>query len=123
MNTPTPQLTGAPPTVGEIFDERAPLIGAPAFFGPPVISVLGPWLLLVLLLIGPFALILTAMLALAVVAVLLAVLAMAIASPYLLIRHLHARGIRTAPPASPHLIPERRVSSGRLGSLQTKGMS
>src|SRR5204863_9865100 len=36
------------PTAGERFDETAPLIGAPAIYGPPVIFLLGPWLLLVL---------------------------------------------------------------------------
>jgi hypothetical protein len=111
------------PTFGEIFDERAPILGAPAFFGPPVISVLGPWLLLVLLLVGPFALILTFVLALAVAAVLLVVLATVIASPYLLVRHLYAHDHLTAPRPSARLIRRNRASSDRLGSLQPKGMS
>ena len=92
MNTTTTQLTHASAgrrTWGELFDERAPLIGAPAFFGPPIIFVLGPWLLLVLLLIGPVALILTLVLVLAVTAALLVAFAAVIASPFLLVRHLH----------------------------------
>ena len=60
------------PTWGAAFDRTAPLIGAPAFFGPPIIFVLGPWLLLVLLLIGPFALIFTLVLVTAAAAGLLA---------------------------------------------------
>ncbi len=144
MNTTTPQLTLAPPqsatphpiaavagstspdrpTWGELFDERAPIIGAPAFFGPPVIFVLGPWLLVVLLLIGPLALILTLVLAVALAAALLAVFVAVIASPYLLIRHLHAHGtVRVKPRASVHLFSRHRVSSGRLGSPQPKGVS
>ena len=76
-------------------DVRAtvPILDAPAFYGPPITFVLGPWLLLVLLLIGPFALLLTVLLALAVAAGVLAVCVAVIASPYLLIRHLHAHGI------------------------------
>ena len=61
------------PTRGAPLHTAAPLIDAPAFFGPPIIYVLGPWLLLVLLLIGPFAAIFTVVLATAVVAGLLAV--------------------------------------------------
>jgi hypothetical protein len=107
-----------------MLDESAAIIGAPAFFGPPVIFVLGPWLLLVLVLIGPFALILTLVLALALAAALLALFAAVIASPYLLIRHLSARGtFRAKRRASVHPSPRRRRSSGRLGSLQMKGMS
>ena len=144
MNSTTPQLTPAPPqsatphplaaaagsaspdlpTWGEVFAQTAPIIGAPAFFGPPVIFVLGPWLLLVLLLIGPFALILTLLLVMALAGALLAVFVAVIASPYLLIRHLHAHGtVRAKPRAPVHLFPKHRVSSGRLGSPQPKGMS
>jgi hypothetical protein len=144
MNTTTPQLTPAPrqsatphpiaavagstspdrPTWGKVFDEGAPIIGAPAFFGPPVIFVLGPWLLLVLLVIGPLALILTLVLALALAGALLAVFVAVIASPYLLIRHLHAHGTVCVKPRTPvHLFPKHRVSSSRLGSPQPKGVS
>jgi hypothetical protein len=145
MNTTAPQPTHAPPqsatlrpivlrrrspvssdrpTWGEVFDERAPIIGAPAFYGPPIIFVLGPWLLLVLLLIGPFALVVTLLLALAVAAGLLAAFVAVIASAYLLIRHLHAHGMfHSKPRALLHLFRKHRVSSGRLGSLQPKGVS
>jgi hypothetical protein len=82
-------------TWGDLFHTAAPLIDAPAFYGPPVIFVLGPWLLLVLLLTGPLAAMVTVVLAMAVVAGLLAVLVAVIASPYLLIRHLHAHGRST----------------------------
>jgi hypothetical protein len=100
------------------------LIDAPAFYGPPVIFVLGPWLLLVLVLIGPFAAMVTVVLALAVAAGLLAALVAVIASPYLLIRHLRAHGVVHAKPRPPlHLLRNHRVSFGRLGSPQPKGVS
>jgi hypothetical protein len=142
---PTPQLTHAPPqsatprpiaarlrgsassdrpTWGEMFDEREALILAPAFYGPPIIFVLGPWLLLVLLAIGPFALILTVLLALALAAGMVAALISVIASPYLLIRRLRARGMAHANPRSRlHLFRNQRVSARWFGSLQPKGMS
>jgi hypothetical protein len=88
MNTRT---SHDPPTWGDLIQERTPLVSAPAFFGPPIIFLLGPWLLLVLLLIGPVALILTGLLVLAVAVGVLAALAAAIASPYLVIRHLNKR--------------------------------
>ena len=42
-------------TFGEMFGELIPLIGAVAGYGPPVIFLAGPWLLLGLMLSGPFA--------------------------------------------------------------------
>jgi hypothetical protein len=107
-----------------LLNATAPVVDAPAFYGPPVIFVVGPWLLLVLLLIGPFALILTVVLALVVVAGLLTAFLTVIASPYLLIRHLHSHGVVHAKRRRPlHLFHRHRASSGRLGSLQPKGVS
>jgi hypothetical protein len=112
------------PTWGELFDETAALSRAPAFFGPPVIYLLGPWLLLVLLLSGPFALALTLVVVLAVAASLLAMFVAVIASPYLLIRHLRGHGVAHARPRfASHLFRRHRVSPGRLGSPQPKGVS
>jgi hypothetical protein len=122
---PRPGSTSPPrPTWAELLDERMAMIGAPAFFGPPIIFVLGPWLLLVFLLIGPLALLLTGLLVMAAAAGLLAVLAAVIASPYLLFRHLHAHGrLRVEPRALLHLVRTHRGRSRRPGSLQPKGMS
>ena len=109
------------PSLGEAFDERAPLLGAPAFFGPPM---LGPWLLVVLALIGPLVLIFTLVLALVAAVGLLVAFAGVIASPYLLIRHLRARdmtGVRTRVPR--HLFRKHRVGARRLVSPHMKGMS
>jgi hypothetical protein len=71
-----------------VFAEVAPAIGAPTLYGPPVVFLLGPWLLLVLLLIPPAAFLLTIGLAAVVLAGLAALL---VAFPYLLVRHLRAR--------------------------------
>lgn len=112
------------PTWSKVFAQTAPMIDAPAFYGPPIIFVLGPWLLLVLLLIGPFALIVTVLLVLATVASLLAICVAVIACPYLLIRHRHAHGtVHEKPGAYQHLFRKHRVDSGRLVSQQPKGVS
>ena len=88
--TPGPRH-GDRPTWVERIAETAPIIDAPAYFGPPVSFVLGPWLLLLLLLIGPAALLITLVLAFVLAAGALAALVALLASPYLLVRHLRAR--------------------------------
>jgi hypothetical protein len=82
-----------PPPRSEGIDGFAPLIFAPAFYGPAAIFVLGPWMLLVLLLIGPAALLITFVLVVVVAAGLLVALGALLASPYLLVRHLRARHV------------------------------
>jgi hypothetical protein len=79
------------PTLAERLGETVPLISAPAFFGPPVIFLLGPWLLLVLLLIPPAAVLITLALVVLLGAGLLVAVGALLASPYLLVRHLRAR--------------------------------
>lgn len=150
MNTNAPHLTHEPPeaatthpiaprgrgspsparpTWRELLDETAPMIGTPALFGPPIIFLLGPWLLLVLLLIPPAALLITLVLVALVTAGLLAALAALIASPYLLVRHLRTRHAsrprrstlqrrRSAPAVSdpaPHPRSRRLVGGTRAG--------
>jgi hypothetical protein len=82
------------PTLGETLEESIPLIGVVAVVAPPVIFLAGPWLLLGLMLSGPFALVvalLTAAIALvAVVAALIAILA----APFLLVRYVRERRAR-----------------------------
>ena len=113
-----------PPTWTETIEETAADIGAPALYGPPVSFLLGPWLLLVLLLIPPFALVFTIGLVLAAGAGLLAAFAALLASPYLLVRHVRAhRAPEAKPQASPRPLRRRRFSSVRVGSPQMKGVS
>jgi hypothetical protein len=88
------------PTSREMLAEIVPLIGAVAGFGPPVIFLAGPWLLLGLMLSGSFAFLLTLVAAMLVAAtVLVGLPAAIIAAPYLLIRRLRraraARAIST----------------------------
>ena len=107
----------------EVFDERAPLIGAPAFFGPLVVYLLGPWLLVLPVLVGPFALILTVLLVLAVAAGLLVVFVAVIASPYLVVRHLHAHDMVRVTPHEAAAGVGHRVALSVVGTdrLQERG--
>jgi hypothetical protein len=84
-------------TLAECLGATVPLISAPAYFGPPVIFLLGPWLILVLLLIPPAAVLITLVLVALLGVGLLAAIGALIASPYLLVRHLRARHRLTRP--------------------------
>ena len=100
-NEDTLDAAGSPDslTLAELLGATVPLISAPAYFGPPVIFLLGPWLILVLLLIPPAAVLITLVLVALLGVGLLAAIGALIASPYLLVRHLRARHrlTRTAP--------------------------
>ena len=98
------------PTRSEAFDEAAPVISAQPLYGPPVIFVLGPWLLLVLLLIPPAAFLLTIGLVVILIAAPAAVL---VAFPYLVVRRLRARKeAHRRRPASVPARARRRVPAG-----------
>jgi hypothetical protein len=91
--------------------EISPLIGAIPVEGPPAILLALPWLLLVLLLAGPFALLATIVVALLVVALIVAAVAALVASPFLLVRHLRAVRANAEPaPAKEPAVAGRRPS-------------
>lgn len=108
------------PTWGERLGETVPLVSAPAFFGPPVIFLLGPWLLLVLLLIPPAAFLITLMVVALLGAGLLAALGALIASPYLLVRYLRARHRLARPATTVGEEPFKQSLRPRLSQLTTR---
>ncbi|WP_028067633.1 hypothetical protein [Solirubrobacter soli] len=75
-------------TLREIVDETEPLSGAVPVYGPPVALVAVPWLLLALMLTGPFALLVTLAVALVVAALLVAAVGALLAAPFVLVRRL-----------------------------------
>jgi hypothetical protein len=79
------------PTVRELLQRVVPGIFFVPLAGPPVILLLGPWLILVLLLIPPAAFLITLVLVAVVAAGLVVALGALVASPYLLVRHLRGR--------------------------------
>jgi hypothetical protein len=107
------------PSPTEEFDDLGAVVGAPAFYGPPVAFLLGPWLLLGLLLAPPAAVLITLLLVAAVAAALLALLVAAVVSPYLLVRHVYSRYSahrrahrREVAPVRPAVHPAPAVSEG-----------
>jgi hypothetical protein len=84
-------------TFREMLAEIIPLVGAIAGEGPPVIFLAGPWLLLALMLSGPFAFLVTLVVVMVVAATAVVALAAAVlAAPYLLIRCLRTDRERPA---------------------------
>lgn len=99
------------PTFTEVAADILPVIGVIFVAGPPVIFIAGPWLLLALMLSGPFA-VLVAFAALWIVAtVLLTSLAAVSATTYLLVRGL-VRRHRTSRAAS--------IAGARIRSLESR---
>jgi hypothetical protein len=119
-----PTFDFEPQTAGAVLDEVLPLIGVVAMAGPPVVFVVVPWVLFALMLVGPFLLLVTFVLA----GVILFALAVAILSPpYLLVRYLRTRWTRQPNPRplarrlrGPHPTGFRRLSL-RRGAGITNG--
>jgi hypothetical protein len=82
--------TSAIPDVAAMILEVVSLIGFVAVAGPPVLFIAAPWILLALLLAGPFAVLLALVLALAAAAVLVGCIAAMLATPYLMFRRRRA---------------------------------
>jgi hypothetical protein len=98
----------APPTVGELLEETLPVIDTVYVAGPPVLLVWAGTVLLALMLAGPFALVVTFVVALAAAAALVTLAGAILATPYLLIRHFRRR------------LAERRHFSEGWASIATK---
>jgi hypothetical protein len=108
MDTTELLSPSAAPTFGEMLAETIPLVGAIAGYGPPVVFVAGPWLLLALLLSAPFAVLLTLIAAMLLAAAAVVAVTAAIgAVPYVLIRGLRRYRARRALGSGhvPQLIP------------------
>jgi hypothetical protein len=87
----------------EMLAEVDPLIGAIAGYGPPVIALGAPWLLLGLMLAGPFAFLVTLVVVMVAAATLIVALAAAIVvAPYLVVRRAR-QALSSA--RAPRLVP------------------
>jgi hypothetical protein len=86
-----PRATSASPAVAQMLSETLPIVGFIPVAGPPALLLLGAWVLFALMLVGPFALLVTLALVILVAAVLVGLIGAILASPYLLVRHLHKR--------------------------------
>ena len=86
----TPTASG-PPTLGDMAAEILPLVGAIYQAGPPVLLAGAGTVLFALMLAGPFALLVTLVVAVAAVAALVTLAGAILATPFLLIRHFARR--------------------------------
>ena len=102
--TPNPS-----PTAADMLGETASLICTLAWYGPPVVFVAAPWLLLGLVLIGPFAVVVTLVVALLAAAALLAGIAAILATPFLLFRRVRAAHVSIARPVASVQVEPRQV--------------
>src|SRR5918995_1611689 len=102
-------MTSTTPQTRDMLAEITALIDFVPFYGPPAVFLLGPWLLLVLVLAGPFAVLLT------LVATALAAIVAILAAPYLLVRRLHrtraGRASTPSPAAHPVAIGSPQVAA------------
>jgi hypothetical protein len=106
--------TTSRPTAAQEFEEIAPLIGSPRVAGPSVLFLVGPWLLLVSLLIPPVAVLLTLLVALALALGAAGLVVAVLASPYLVVRALHRRSAeRRASSERPAPVAGRVAQTGR----------
>jgi hypothetical protein len=96
METNPPQRP-SPPALAAMVRETVPLIVCIAGFGPPVLLMAAPWVLLALLVAGPFALVVLIVVALAAAAVVVAGVAALLATPYLLLRRRRSVERATGP--------------------------
>jgi len=100
------------PTAPDEFEEIAPVIAAPRVAGPGFLFLVGPWLVLVLLLIPPAAVLLTVLVVLALPFVAAGLVVAAVASPVLLVRAVRRR------------VAERRESiAPTRGATQRSGVA
>jgi hypothetical protein len=86
----TPTASG-PPTLREEVTELAPLLGTVFVSGPPVLVAWTGTVLFALMLAGPFALLMTFVVAFAAAAAVVTLAGAILATPYLLVRHLRVR--------------------------------
>jgi hypothetical protein len=93
MHTTEPftHTASGPPTLGDAAVEIVPLVSTVFVAGPPVVLAWAGAVLFALLLVGPFALLVTLVVVLAAAAGLVVLAGAILATPYLLIRHLGRR--------------------------------
>jgi hypothetical protein len=102
MTTTEPITPSAEPTFTQAIGEITPLVDAVPGEGPPVILLAGGWVLLALMLAGPFAFLVTLVLAMVVAAAIVVGLAAAIVAlvraPSWIVRHARRAASRERAP-------------------------
>lgn len=89
------------PNFGDEVDETLELVGVIPVAGPAAIFIAAPWLLLGLMLAGPFAFLVTFVLVVVAAAVLVALTAAIVAAPFVAARHIRRSWAAHAPTGRP----------------------
>jgi hypothetical protein len=105
------------PSVADMLREATSLVCAVAFYGPPVLFFAAPWLLLGLMLMGPFALVVTLVVALFAAAALIAGIGALLATPILMIRSRRTAHVPAPSTARAH---RGRAAPTREGATSTR---
>jgi hypothetical protein len=79
------------PTFRDMVDDVLPVLGVIVVAGPPVVFLAGPWLLLVLMLSAPFAVLVAFAVVVFLALAALAAIAGIVVAPCVLVRHVHRR--------------------------------
>jgi hypothetical protein len=88
------------PTAADMLEETADLVCTMALYGPPVVFVAAPWLLLGLVLIGPFAVVVLLFVALLAAAALVVGIGALLMAPVLMLRRHRAARASIVRPAN-----------------------
>jgi hypothetical protein len=99
-------------SVAAMVGECLSLLCVAAFYGPPVVFLMAPCLFRALILIGPFAALVTLVVALLAAAALVAGIGALLATPYLILRRRRAVDTPVARPAAVRMpVDLRRVAA------------
>ena len=88
---PLTPIASGPPTLRDEVTEVGPLIGTVFVAGPPVLLAWTGTVLFALMLAGPFALLVTLVIAFVAAAAVVTMAGAILATPYLLVRHVRQR--------------------------------
>jgi hypothetical protein len=110
------RTSGERPTFREMLDDVLPVIGVVFVAGPPVVFLAAPWLLLVLMLSGPFALVVAFVVVGLVAGALIATLGALVVAPFVLVRRLHRtyRSARATGVPFPQVVSAPRAAGRRM---------
>jgi hypothetical protein len=107
---PISPTASAPPTRGDLLADVVPVIDTVFVAGPPVLVAWAGALLLALMLVGPFALLVTLVVMFVAAAALVTLAGAILAAPYLLVHHVRARRVA----------PATKRTTRRLASAQSQ---
>ena len=107
---PTSSTASAPLTRDDLLLDVVPLIDTVFVAGPPIPLAWAGALLLTLMLVGPFALLVTLVVVFVAAAALVTLAGAILVAPYRLVRHLRAR----------HVAPAMKGTTRRLASAQSQ---